>query len=222
MSEQTQTKSKVLSSLDIVGLALIVLFIPIIIINFILVIKGAVHPEEVPMVFNSAPLIVISDSMNIDKETNTGAFNKGDLIIVNKVNPDDLEKGDIIAYITKEGDVVTHRITDVLEKDGQRVFETKGDQSPGYDYYAVKYSQIVGEYRGVRFAKLGDLAMFLQEPAGVIVVLGIPLVGIMALDIVGKQKETKASREKTAELEAELKRLKKVQEEIDSKKESEE
>ena len=122
----------------------------------------------------------------------------------------------------KEGDVVTHRITDVLEKDGQRVFETKGDQSPGYDYYAVKYSQIVGEYRGVRFAKLGDLAMFLQEPAGVIVVLGIPLVGIMALDIVGKQKETKASRERTAELEAELKRLKKVQEEIDSKQESEE
>ena len=133
MDNSTQQKKFSISSLDILGIALIVLFLPIIIINLVLVIKGAVNPDEVPMVFDSAPLIVISDSMTIDEEAGTGAFNKGDLIIVKRVNPDDLDKGDIITYVSKEGDIITHRITDVFvdSETGERTFETKGDASPG-------------------------------------------------------------------------------------------
>lgn len=212
MNEQSQSTKMKLSTLDILGIVLIVLFLPIIIINFILVIKGAVNPDKVPMVFNTAPLIVISDSMTIDEDANSGAFNKGDLIFVHRINPDELDVDDIITYISKEGDVITHRITDVFEEDGVRSFETKGDASPGYDYYAVHYDQIVGVYKGTRLPRLGDVAMFFQTPGGVICVLGIPLVAVLSFDIVKKQKQNKQSQARTDELEAELRRLKEAQE----------
>ena len=61
-------KIKKLTKLDIIGIVLTIIFLPIIIINMTLVIKGMVNPSELPMVFNRAPLIVVSESMTIEKE----------------------------------------------------------------------------------------------------------------------------------------------------------
>ena len=174
------------------------------------------------MVFNTAPLIVISDSMTIDKKAGTGAFNKGDLIFVKKVDPKTLEVGDIITYISndKEGSIITHRIVSIYE-DGS--FETKGDYSPGYDRDPVKYEQVVGKYTG-RVAGAGDMAMFFQTPTGVIVLIGVPLVAILVVDFFQKRKENDQVSSEKAELEAELARLRaeKQQQEEASKEEVEE
>ena len=161
---------KKLSTLNIVGIILIAIFLPIIAVNLTIVIKGWTNPEEIPMVFDTAPLIVISDSMTIDKKADTGAFNKGDLIFVKKVDPTTLKVGDVITYISndKEGSIITHRIVSIYEEGS---FETKGDYSPGYDRDPVKHDQVVGKYTG-RIAGAGDLAMFFQSPAGVIVLIG--------------------------------------------------
>lgn len=196
---------KKLSTLNIVGIILIAIFLPIIAVNLTIVIKGWTNPEEIPMVFDTAPLIVISDSMTIDKKNDTGAFNKGDLIFVKKVDPTTLKVGDIITYISndKEGSIITHRIVSIYE-DG--TFETKGDFSPGYDVDPVKHDQVVGVYTG-RIARAGDLALFFQTPAGVIVLLGIPLVAILALDFFQKRKENDKVSSEKAELEAELAKL---------------
>lgn len=198
-------KEKKLTTLNIVGIILIVIFLPIIMINLTIVVKGLTKPEEVPMVFNTAPLIVISDSMTIDKKAGTGAFNKGDLIFVKKVDPKTLEVGDIITYISndKEGSIITHRIVSIYE-DGS--FETKGDYSPGYDRDPVQYDQVVGKYTG-RIAKAGDMAMFFQSPAGVIVLIGVPLLAILVVDFFQKRKENDQVSSEKAELEAELARL---------------
>ena len=59
-------KLKKLTKLDILGIVLTVIFLPIIIINMTLVIKGMINPEEVPMLFNRAPLIVKPDTESID------------------------------------------------------------------------------------------------------------------------------------------------------------
>jgi signal peptidase len=174
-----------------------------------------INPDEVPMIFNSAPLIVISDSMTIDKEAGTGAFNKNDLIIIKKVDPSSLEKDDIVTYRGRDGDIITHRITDLITdiKDGQEVpaFKTKGDYSPGYDFYPVRYEQIIGEYQ-FRLAKLGGIAMFLQTPAGIIIILLIPVLIVFAVDFFIKRKQQQSNNSKTAELEAEIARLKALQE----------
>ena len=213
---------KKLTTLNIVGIILIVIFLPIIMINLTIVVKGLTKPEEVPMVFNTAPLIVISDSMTIDKKAGTGAFNKGDLIFVKKVDPKTLEVGDIITYISndKEGSIITHRIVSIYE-DGS--FETKGDYSPGYDRDPVKYEQVVGKYTG-RVAGAGDMAMFFQTPTGVIVLIGVPLVAILVVDFFQKRKENDQVSSEKAELEAELARLRaeKQQQEEASKEEVEE
>lgn len=208
-------KMKKLTKLDILGIVLTVIFLPIIVINLTLVIKGMINPDEVPMIFNRAPLIVISDSMTIDKEAGTGAFNKNDLIIIKKVDPATLKKGDIVTYLGRDGDIITHRITDLITdtKDGEKVpaFETKGDYSPGYDFYPVRYEQVIGLYQH-RLAGLGGIAMFLQTPAGVIVILLIPVLIVFAVDFFIKRKQQQSSDSKNAELEAEVARLKALQE----------
>ena len=210
-------KIKKLTKLDILGIILTVVFLPIIIINMTLVIKGMINPDEVPMIFNRAPLIVISDSMTIDKKAGTGEFNKNDLIIIKKVDPTTLEKGDVVTYQGRDGDIITHRITDLIttKVDDQEVpaFETKGDYSPGYDFYPVTYDQIIGEYQ-FRLPKLGGVAMFLQTPAGVIVILLIPVIIVFAVDFLIKRKQQKSSDSKNAELEAEIARLKALQEQL--------
>ena len=216
-------KIKKLTKLDILGIILTVVFLPIIIINMTLVIKGMLKPEEVPMIFNRAPLIVISDSMTIDKNAGTGEFNKNDLIIIKKVDPATLEKGDVITYKGKDGDIITHRITDLItdKVDGQEVpaFETKGDYSPGYDFYPVKYDQVIGEYQ-FRLPRLGGIAMFLQTPAGVIVILLIPVLIVFAVDFFIKRKQQQSSNSKNAELEAEIARLKALQAQQETKEEN--
>ena len=196
---------KKLSTLNIAGIILIAMFLPIIVVNLTIVIKGWTNPEEIPMVFDTAPLIVISDSMTIDKKNDTGAFNKGDLIFVKRVDPTTLKVGDIITYISndKEKSIITHRIVSIYE-DG--TFETKGDYSPGYDRDPVKHDQVVGVYTG-RIARAGDLALFFQKPVGVIVLLGVPLVAIIALDFFQKRKENDKVSSEKAELEAELAKL---------------
>lgn len=209
-----------LSKLDIIGIVLIVLFLPVIIINFTLVVKGMVNPDKVPTVFGGAPLIVISDSMTIDKEAGTGAFNKNDLIIIQTVDPDELAVDDIITYMTKEGDIVTHRIIGILSKEeariasgftyneGEKIFETRGDANNGQvDYYGVTYEQIIGKY-SFRVPNVGGIAMFIQSPVGVVVLLGIPILVIVGLDLIKKTQEKKQSDSKQAELEAEIARLK--------------
>ena len=179
-SEETKKKFK-LTKLDIMGIVLFVVFIPIIAINLTLVIKGLVNPDKVPMVFNHAPLIVISDSMTINKENGTGAFNKNDLIIIKKVDPSSLKEDDIMTYIASDGAIVTHRINNlVTDKDGNPAFEMIGDYTHAIDPYPITYDQVVGKYL-FRLPNAGGIAMFLQKPVGIVVVLFIPVFIILGV-----------------------------------------
>jgi signal peptidase len=56
----TDKKQKIL---NIVGIALCVILIPILIMNCVLIVKGLVNEDEVPGVFGRTPLIVLTDSM---------------------------------------------------------------------------------------------------------------------------------------------------------------
>ena len=209
MEKQEKIKKIQLSKLDIIGIILIGLFLPIIIINATLVIKGMVNPEKVPTVFGYAPLIVISDSMDLEYSKdfgNPGAFNKGDLIFIKEIDPSDLKEKDIISYLDEDDKVVSHRIIRFEEKDGVRMIITKGDYSVSEDP-AVHPDRVVGIYLS-RLPKLGGFAMFLQKPVGIIVLMGIPLVIYLGLDLFNKNKEKKASQAKNEELEAEIARLK--------------
>lgn len=149
VEEQNKVKNntKKLSVENIVGIVLIAVFLPVIIFNMVIVIKGFVDPNNVPTVGGFAPLIVGSDSMTkIDSADNGGAFNKGDMIIIKEVKADSLKAKDIITYVDKEGAVITHRIVDVIDirKDEYEPAKKVYDEAKAkYDEAKAKYDEAV-------------------------------------------------------------------------------
>ena len=149
VEEQNKVKNnaKKLSVENIVGIVLIAVFLPVIIFNMVIVIKGFVDPNNVPTVGGFAPLIVGSDSMTkIDSAENGGAFNKGDMIIIKEVKADSLKVKDIITYVDKNGAVITHRIVDVIDirKDEYEPAKKVYDEAKAkYDEAKAKYDEAV-------------------------------------------------------------------------------
>lgn len=202
--EETQTNTQKtkfkLTPLNIIGIILLVIFVPLIIINMTLAIKGAVNEDKVPSIFNRAPLIIISDSMAIGyyttDENYNGAFNKNDLIIIKKVDSANLEIGEIATYIASDGSVITHRIIDKkTDEEGNVLYTMKGDNSPSSDIDPVKPEQIQGIYVK-RFPKIGGIAMKMSEPIGVFVLMLIPLSILGVVYVIQNRKKPEPQVEK--------------------------
>lgn len=91
--------------------------------------------------FKYEPIAIVSNSMD-------PVFNRGDVVIlrkVNKTNLNKLKKYDIIIYsIDKQ--LVAHRIINIKEEKEELYFKTKGDANISPDLKWVKENQIVGKY----------------------------------------------------------------------------
>lgn len=75
-------------------------------------------------------------------------LNKGDLVVVEKINKDTkLKKGMIIAY-KYNGVTIIHRINRVVKINNEDIFYTKGDSNNEEDNYKVKKSMISGIVKG--------------------------------------------------------------------------
>lgn len=69
----------------------------------------------------------------------------GDVILVDKkVDAMELGKGDIIQF-RRENILISHRIIDVIEKDGVKSYRTQGDNNSGPDQEIVKPEDVKGE-----------------------------------------------------------------------------
>ena len=108
----------------IVGVVLCIVFGFMLICNLTIIIKGTLYPEKPPAVLRNTPLVVLSGSMSGDAPDH---IEVGDLIFVGKVEAEDLEVGNIIAFMQGKT-VITHRIIDIQTKDGgEQLFYTQGD-----------------------------------------------------------------------------------------------
>ena len=131
------------------------------------------------------------------------------------------QKDDIIAF-KEDGIVITHRIIQVIDNDGSGIkkYITKGDNNNVKDNGYVVGEQIEGVYK-FRIEGLGNLAMFIQTPIGMLVCLSIPL-GILLLiqmsDNRKMQEEQKKKYKKEKDLEKEIERLKRQNEELKNQK----
>lgn len=169
-----------------------------------MIVKGFINPDKVPSVFGYSPLIVQSGSMETEIMT-------GDVVFVKQTDVDSLKPQDIIAF--KTGDVVvTHRIVEVLsDGNGEKRFITKGDANNTQDD-PISASQVVGVYVS-RIAKIGDLAMFMQTPVGMVCFIGIPVILFILYDVIRRKLYEKKTKSTTEELQAEIDRLKALSEE---------
>lgn len=192
----------------IISIIILIILITILFVSGTILIDSCLHPDEVPSFFGWKPFIVLSGSM----ETQISA---GDIVVVKEIDTQNLKKGDIIAF--KEDDVViTHRIDEVEEKDGQVQYITKGDNNKAQDIGSVLPNQIEGVFK-FKISRLGNLAMFVQTPLGMIVCLSIPIIIIILLQTADSKKEKEeliSKLNKQSEMEDEIEKLKKQNEEL--------
>lgn len=181
-----------------VGIALCVVFVPLLLINVTLIVKSYTSPDKVPDFLGYKPFIVLSGSMEPSIMT-------GDMVFVKETDPDSLKVGDVIAY--KSGSaVVTHRIVEVKSENGETRYVTQGDANNAADQSLVKPADVEGIYQR-RIAGAGNLAMFMQTTTGMILFVVCPLVLFVLWDVIRRQLESRKEMSRTKELEMELERL---------------
>ena len=83
--------------------------------------------------------------LSIGSESMTGTIDKGDAIILHKVDIKELKKGQIIIY-EKEGALFVHRILEIYSDDKGTMFITKGDANKTKDMWVVYEKDIKGVY----------------------------------------------------------------------------
>ena len=125
-----------------------------------------------------------------------------DAVLVRRCEEEDIKKGDVITYRSLDdsyyGILITHRVVKIEEKDGQKMFITKGDHNETIDRTPVNFSQIQGKVV-MRIPKIGYLKYFLIEYYGWIIAIVIPSLCIIAYDIVKLFKNISKNREKNKE-----------------------
>jgi len=126
-----------------------------------------------------------------------------------------VKKEDIIAF--KQNDVViTHRIVEIKEEDGIKKIITKGDNNNTEDSGYVTHEQIEGIYK-FKIPGLGNTAMFVQTPTGMIACLSVPMALLILLQIIQTKEDTKKLKQKTKEQEDMKKELEKLKKELSNK-----
>ena len=199
VKEKTSTAHKILT---IVGTVLCIILIPILLINITLIAKSYINKDEVPSIGGTFPLIVLTDSMYPD-------IKSGDLIICNTAEAEDVKVNDVISFFDPAGNgtsIVTHRVIEIVEEDGEILFRTRGDNNNTEDKELVPAENLVGVYK-MRIAGAGHIAMFMQSTAGLIICVVLPIILLVGYDIIRRRIYEKNNKQDTDALLAELEAL---------------
>lgn len=111
--------------------------------------------------FGMQVFMVLSGSME-------PTYHTGSLIYVKKVDPYELQSGDVITFMLDEDTVATHRIVGIVpdEEDPSVIrFRTKGDANDVEDATLVHYKNVVGK-PVFTIPKLGYVSNYIQNPPG--------------------------------------------------------
>ncbi|MFZ3046143.1 MAG: signal peptidase I [Desulfatirhabdiaceae bacterium] len=195
MEDQKAPKTALRKAISFVGIGVCLFLVFILIINVTIIVKSYLHPDRVPDFMGYKPFIVLSGSME-------PTILAGDIIVTKEIAPEQIVKGDVIAFRAEKNTVVTHRVTDVQTANGLS-FLTRGDANTGADARAVSVEELEGIYHW-RVAGVGKFAMFLQTPIGMLLFVITPLCLFIIYDIVSRNKRSRKKGNREAELEAEL------------------
>ncbi|MDD2377035.1 MAG: signal peptidase I [Clostridia bacterium] len=119
-------------------------------VNMLLIVILLVFVGFVAGVFKYKPLAIMSNSMIPN-------FGRGDIVISKKLNKGDIENiqiGDIVEYTTEKYTII-HRVINIyINKAGENIYITKGDNNNAPDAEIVESYQIVGVIK-LSIPKLG-------------------------------------------------------------------
>ena len=196
--------SRTNKTLTAIGIVLCVILVPILIVNCTLIVKSFVNKDEVPDFGGFLPLIVLTDSMYPD-------IKSGDLIFCKTVEAEDVRVDDVISFFDPAGNgtaVVTHKVVEIIEKDGETYFRTKGINNNTEDKDPVPAKNLVGKYTEVRIGGAGKVALFMQTTAGLVVCVVVPIILLVGYDLLRRKKYEQTKDQDVAALMAELEALK--------------
>jgi len=198
-NKKTPANNKVLT---IIGTILCVILLPVLLINITLIAKSYIHADEVPSVGGKFPMIVLTDSMY-------PVIESGDLIICNTAEAEEIAEGDVISFYDPMGNgtsVVTRRVLEIVNENGEISFRTKGDNNNAEDQVLVPADSLIGIYQ-TRIPKVGHVAMFMQTTPGLIVCCVCPILLLVGYDMLRRKKLEKSQKQDTDALLAELEAL---------------
>ncbi len=128
--------------------------------------------------FGFRAYVCMSDSM---KATD---FASGDLVVVKKVDPNTLQVGDIISYVSENSDsmgkTITHKIRNIKKTGVEPAFIVYGTTTGINDENPVTCAQITGKYL-FHIPGLGNFFMFLKTVPGYLLCVFLPLVLLFAV-----------------------------------------
>ena len=114
----------------------------ILIYNIILIIISSINGKDFSILGYKA-YIVNTNSMEPTIEV-------GDIVIIKKVKAEKLNQGDVITF-TREGEVITHRITKIETEEKSTQYVTKGDNNNTEDSKQVKMNIVMQLKEGTDF-----------------------------------------------------------------------
>lgn len=164
--------------MDLLFIAIVCLIVFYVLIN----IRGIGQKDYIPGLGPYKIMSVLSGSMS-------PTFNAGDVIVGKTINPHDLKQGDIITF-RFENSLTTHRVMNVINKDGNLIFKTKGDNNNVEDLEPVGDGNIISKYL-FRVPLLGFAIMFMKGTAGVMSICFLIILSIFINVYKGRNKKDK-------------------------------
>ncbi len=193
--ERVKARPSVGSIIGTVLLAVLcVILIPLLAVNITLIVKGALYPDELTDVFNIAPVAIDNTYMEGENE---GCFNEGALVFIKTFDTDEerqaVKQGDVVAFRWLEDDgsvnFTVYRILGVTRDEETGLITSvsvRADNVPegeGTAPIPVEIGDVVGILNG-SVDHLGAFAMFLMQPLGVLLFVGVPVVIYVVVDII--------------------------------------
>ncbi len=109
-------------------------------------------------------------------------------VVVNKRvdNPNEIKVGDVITFTSTgtltQGKTITHRVIEVIEKDGKYYYKTQGDNNMTPDASPAEFEYVLGKVI-FRIPQLGRIQSFIGTQGGWLVIIVIPALIIIISDI---------------------------------------
>ena len=168
-----------MASILLYTILILLLVVGIIFIAYILDAKrNAESGDWKPPLYNA--YIIVSQSM-------TPVIKVNDAIITKRVDPKEIEVGDVVTYYSENpqypGIMITHRVIEKNQVDGEYYFVTKGDYNQIADPLTVKESQLYGKVV-MRIPKNGFVQVILSNYMGWVLLIGVPALAVVSYDIV--------------------------------------
>lgn len=100
----------------------------------------------------------------------------GSIVYIDDVEPETLQKDDVITYSIGGGTMVTHRVVEVDTTN--QTITTKGDANEVQDANSVAFSQVVGKMK-MHVPYLGYISIYIRTPLGIAAACGLLIIVVL-------------------------------------------